>query len=64
MCAQDTKTREVMIKPVLLDSDEHRIYELVKSSPAAFSEDDFCCVLPAVDILEYDNEIVLAVMPR
>ena len=53
-----------MIKPVLRDSDEHRIYELVRSSPAAFSEDDFCCVLPAVDILEYDNEIVLAVMPR
>ena len=53
-----------MIKPVPRGSDEQRIYQLLKASPASYDDDSFSYVLPAVEMLEYDNEIVLAVMPR
>ena len=53
-----------MIKPVLRGSDEQRIYELLKSSPASYDDDNFSFALPAVELLEYDNKIVLAIMPR
>ena len=64
ICAQDKTTREFMIKPVLRGSDEQRIYDLLKASPASYDDDNFSYVLPSVEMLEYDNEIVLAIMPR
>lgn len=62
ICAQDVQTHEVMIKAVPRNSDEHRIYELLKATPC--DEESFCYILPTIDILDYDDKIVFAVTPR
>ena len=53
-----------MIKPVPRSSDEHRIYEILSISSMSARDGAFSGVLPAIDILEYDSELVLVVMPR
>ena len=62
--AQDAQTHEVVIKIVARDTDSYAIYKLLKESPEAFDDDDFCGVLPPVDILEYDKNHVFVVLPR
>ena len=64
ICAQDQQTREVCIKLVLRDSDEFRIYEMLRNEPSAFDESDFCCVLPPIDFLYYGDSHVFVVCPR
>jgi hypothetical protein len=64
VCAQDGETREVFIKLVKRHSDEFRIYELLKNTPSAYDEENFCCVLPPVDFLGYGNDYVFVVVPR
>ena len=64
ICAQDSQTREVFIKLVKRQSDEIKIYRLLKDTPSAFDEENFCSVLPPVDIVDYDEDHVFIVTPR
>ena len=64
ICAQDQQTREVFIKLVPRDSDEFRIYEIIRDDPSASDESDFCCVLPPVDFLYYEESYVFVACPR
>ena len=64
ICAQEQQTREACIKLVVQDSDEFRIYEMLRNEPSAFDESNFCCVLPPIDFLYYGDSHVFVVSPR
>jgi hypothetical protein len=54
----------VIIKVVRRSSDEYKIYRFLQDCPEAFDEDDFCCVLPPVDIIDFMDDHAFVVTPR
>jgi hypothetical protein len=64
VCAQDSQTREVIIKVVRRSSDEYKIHRFLQNCPEAFDEDNFCCVLPPVDIIDFMEDHAFVVTPR
>ena len=62
--AQDAETHEVVIKVVARDTDSYSIYKMLRDTPEAFDDENFCGILPPVDLLDYDENHVFVVLPR